>query len=297
MLNLKLTFLLLVGFLFALVSAGDGLTPIPGTPPPAALYRGDKRGPAAIKTAGGFKGYGTSDKITVFNHVTKQYPPPTRAPQDPFVSTSSSKTKSEEFGTFVYTLNPAAIHSPIFDTIKEFAAISKTHPYPAELEFAVKGIVPFAAITKVETKKDGQWRELKEVNGKWVFAAPTGASSSAASQHPAPTSSKGPTKPTGAPSKTTKGPGKPTGKPTGKPSKPSQGPSKPTGKPGKPPTKGPGHSKIPVKKPGYSFPLDDEPTKQTTPGSKIPVPAKGSPKKAHGKGIKLRRHRARREGY
>lgn len=275
---LKPTLLILFGFLLSLISANDGLTPLPGTNVPAILFRGDSRGPDIIDKAGGLKGFGfsrTKEKgastITVFDHVNKKYTPPARLALDPFVSTTPDAVKAQEFGKFIYTINRAAVSSPIFDAKKEFETANKIYPHPTELEYSVKGEIPLKAITKVHMISNGVPREMvKGTDGKWRIAGSKPAQPAQPAQ-PAPPAQ----------------PGKPT---TGGGST-SSGPS--TGKPG-------GGSKIPVKIPGHTFAPPDEntPTKQTSPSkdngkSKIPVktPKTSSPGKTKKKGGKGKRWR------
>ncbi|CEJ81033.1 hypothetical protein VHEMI01185 [[Torrubiella] hemipterigena] len=269
---LKPTLLVLFGFLLSLISANDGLTPLPGTVVPPILFRGDSRGPDIIDKAGGLKGFGfsrTTEKgastITVFDHVNKKYTPPARLALDPFVSTTPDAVKAREFGKFIYTINRAAVSSPIFDAKAEFETAKKIYPHPTELEYSVKGEIPLKAITKVHMIVNGVPREMvKGTDGKWRIAGSKLAQPAQPAQ-----------------------PGKPT---TGGGST-SSVPS--TGKPA-------GGSKIPVKTPGHTFapPNESAPTKQTSPSkdngnSKIPVktPKTSSPGKTKKKGGKGKRWR------
>lgn len=140
---------------------------------PATLYRGDGNGPAAAKAAGGLKakGYGRSDAVvpsqaTLFQHVSKDWGK-TSPLKDPFISTSSSKAVSQgdaaSSSNYVYTIDSSKITSKIWNCQAEYDQAVKTYPHAEECEYSVEGIIPWAAITKVEKKdpKDGQWKALK----------------------------------------------------------------------------------------------------------------------------------------
>ncbi|CEJ93499.1 hypothetical protein VHEMI09081 [[Torrubiella] hemipterigena] len=111
----KYTLLCLFGFLISLITAGDGLTPIPGTVTTAIVYRGDDRTPEEMEVIGSIE-----------------------------------------------------ITDLIFNVNEEFRTIGKTSPHPEELEFAVKRLIPWTAVTQVLEKIGGRWIELeKNARGQW----------------------------------------------------------------------------------------------------------------------------------
>ncbi len=144
----------------------------------ATLYRGDARTAKTIKDAGGFKAKGfTNPEGTLFEHVEGALKHPSR---DPFISTSDGITVSQNHAGngFLYTLNSTKITKTIHDVAAEYEKAGKKYGHADEKEFAVEHLIPWAAVTKVQKKVDGEWKTIKmptkraiEFPAEDVFAA------------------------------------------------------------------------------------------------------------------------------
>lgn len=142
------------------------------------LYRGDSRNPKTIKDAGGFKAKGfTNPEGTLFEHVEGTLKHPSR---DPFISTSDSIEVSEKHAGkgYLYTLDSTKISEKIYDVAAEYEQAGKKYGHADEKEFAVVKLIPWAAVTKIQKKKDGEWKTIKmptkraiEFPAEDVFAA------------------------------------------------------------------------------------------------------------------------------
>jgi hypothetical protein len=142
------------------------------------LYRGDSRNPKTIKDAGGFKAKGFANpEGTLFEHVEGTLKHPFR---DPFISTSDSIEVSEKHAGkgYLYTLDSTKISEKIYDVAAEYEQAGKKYGHADEKEFAVVKLIPWAAVTKIQKKKDGEWKTIKmptkraiEFPAEDVFAA------------------------------------------------------------------------------------------------------------------------------
>lgn len=134
-------------FFFLLASLlCSALATVPGT-----VYRADTRSPDKIKAAGGFKGFGTNQAITVIEHVKKLYTKGHRQGQDPWVSTSASPDIGTK-GTvdkpcWVYTISTSGISSSFTDVAAAFAAAKTTNGHASEEEWASNAAIPLSDIT------------------------------------------------------------------------------------------------------------------------------------------------------
>ncbi|OTA63979.1 ADP-ribosylation [Hypoxylon sp. EC38] len=125
------------------------------------LYRGDSRGPKTIKDAGGFKAKGFSNpEGTLFEHVEGRLKHPSR---DPFISTSDDieVSKRHAGNGYLYTLDSTKITNKIHDVAAEYSHAGLKYGHADEKEFSVEHLIPWAAVTKVEKKNDGQWKTIK----------------------------------------------------------------------------------------------------------------------------------------
>ncbi|KAF2190072.1 ADP-ribosylation, partial [Zopfia rhizophila CBS 207.26] len=127
---------------------------------PATLYRGDSRGPNTIKDAGGFKAKGFDNpEGTLFEHVEGRLKHPSR---DPFISTSSDidVSKGHAGNGYLYTLDSSKIDEKIWDVAEEYEKAGKKYGHSEEKEFAVEHLIPWDAVTKIQKKKDGEWKTI-----------------------------------------------------------------------------------------------------------------------------------------
>lgn len=125
------------------------------------LYRGDSRSARTIFGTKGFKAKGYDrPEGTLFQHVEKSLKHPSR---DPFISTSIDidAAKKHAGDGYLYFIDDTKITENIFDCAEEYKKVGKTYPYPEEKEFAVNKSIPWDAITKVQKKKDGEWKTIK----------------------------------------------------------------------------------------------------------------------------------------
>ena len=142
------------------------------------LYRGDARTPKTIKDAGGFKAKGfTNPEGTLFEHVEGALKHPSK---DPFISTSDDITVSENHAGkgYLYTLDSTKITGKIHDVAAEYEKANKKYGHADEKEFSVEHLIPWAAVTKIQKKVDGEWKTIKmptkraiEFPAEDVFAA------------------------------------------------------------------------------------------------------------------------------
>ncbi|KAI9716214.1 MAG: hypothetical protein M1812_005439 [Candelaria pacifica] len=125
---------------------------------PSHLYRGDSRGPKAIKDAGGFKSKG--DEGTLFEHVEGTLKHPSK---DKFISTSEDINVSKKNNPtgYVYTLDSSKIKEKIHDVAQEYKDANRKYGHSNEKEFAVETLIPWDAVTKIEKKKDDKWQTVK----------------------------------------------------------------------------------------------------------------------------------------
>ncbi|KAI9793813.1 MAG: hypothetical protein M1835_006971 [Candelina submexicana] len=124
-------------------------------------YRGDSRSAKTIKDAGGFKAKGFNNpEGTLFEHVEGQLKHPSR---DPFIATTSDIEFSKKHTPdgYVYTIDSSKIKEKIHDVAEEYKKADRKYGHPEEKEFAVEHEIPWDAVTKVEKKKDGQWKTIK----------------------------------------------------------------------------------------------------------------------------------------
>ncbi|KHN94779.1 Heat-labile enterotoxin, A chain [Metarhizium album ARSEF 1941] len=145
------SFFVLLGIVASLVSGVVAST----------LYRGDSRGPKTIKDAGGFKAKGFNNpEGTLFEHVEGTLKHPSR---DPFISTSNDieVSKKHAGNGYLYTLDSTKIHQKIHDVAAEYAQAKKKYGHADEKEFSVEHLIPWDAVTKVQKKKDGEWKTIK----------------------------------------------------------------------------------------------------------------------------------------
>ncbi|KAI1078366.1 ADP-ribosylation [Whalleya microplaca] len=127
----------------------------------ATLYRGDARGPSTIKNDGGFKAKGFNNpEGTLFEHVEGTLKHPSR---DPFISTSNDidVSKGHAGNGYLYTLDSSKITEKIHDVADEYEKAGKKYGHADEKEFSVEHLIPWAAVTKVQKKKDGEWKTIK----------------------------------------------------------------------------------------------------------------------------------------
>ena len=125
------------------------------------LYRGDTRGPKTIKNDGGFRAKGfDSPEGTLFEHAEFQLQYPSR---DPFISTSIDieVARRHAGNGYLYTIDSEKIANPVYDLATEYEEACRRYGHADEKEFSVRHMVPWAAITKVERKRDGEWKNLK----------------------------------------------------------------------------------------------------------------------------------------
>lgn len=142
------------------------------------LYRGDARSAKTIKDAEGFKAKGFSKpEGTLFEHVEGLLKHPSK---DPFISTSDDidVSKKHAGNGYLYTLDSTKITETIHDVAEEYEKAGKKYSHSDEKEFAVEHLIPWAAVTKIEKKKDGEWKTVKpptkraiEFPAEDVFAA------------------------------------------------------------------------------------------------------------------------------
>lgn len=127
----------------------------------ANLYRGDSRSPKTIKDAGGFKAKGFNNpEGTLFEHVEGTLKHPSR---DPFISTSDDieVSKKHAGNGYLYTLDRSKITEKIYDVAEEYKKAGKKYGHADEKEFSVEHLIPWTAVTKVQKKKDGEWKTVK----------------------------------------------------------------------------------------------------------------------------------------
>ena len=95
----------------------------------------------------------------MFEHVEFTLHRPQR---DPFISTTVDIEVAwgrSENG-YVYTLDSSQITKPIYDVAAEYEKECRTYGHADEKEFAVEHFIPWSAITKVQRKRDGEWKTL-----------------------------------------------------------------------------------------------------------------------------------------
>lgn len=117
----------------------------------ASLYRYDTRSPEEVRALGGIQSWNPAGSATILDHVTR-----IDSTNDPWVSTTSDKALAK-CGTrcpgtvYVYKIDPSGL-KPV-DTVKKLGG---THPHPAEKEFSINGMVPWANIKEVTEYNRGK---------------------------------------------------------------------------------------------------------------------------------------------
>ncbi|KAJ5752193.1 Heat-labile enterotoxin A chain [Penicillium odoratum] len=145
------SFFVFLGLLASLMSSAIATT----------YYRGDSRSPKTIKEAGGFKAKGFNNpEGTLFEHVEGTLKHPSR---DPFISVSTDISVSENHAGngYLYTLDSTKITEKIYDVAEAYKEAGKTYGHADEKESSVEHLIPWTAVTKVQKKKDGEWKTLK----------------------------------------------------------------------------------------------------------------------------------------
>jgi hypothetical protein len=113
------------------------------------LYRGDNRDPATIKAAGGITAFRTSGPCG--SDLLKQHSSKKLGNQDPFVSTSQSMDKAEDFErAYVYYIDSSKIPNQKWD-VNQYVPDGIT----SEVEIAVCYSIPWSAIISVTKQKSG----------------------------------------------------------------------------------------------------------------------------------------------
>lgn len=140
---------------------------------PKHVYRADTRGPGIIKAAGGFKGFGNSDAITVIEHVTRQYEKGHRQGQDPWISTSAVNSIAcqpvADKPCWLYTIDNSSIASRFTEVAQAFASANQPNGHAPEQEWAAKNEIPLTSITEFhrhdktgKTSKAYTWESYDE---------------------------------------------------------------------------------------------------------------------------------------
>ncbi|KAF2818572.1 ADP-ribosylation [Ophiobolus disseminans] len=127
----------------------------------ATYYRGDTRGPKALKAAEGFKARGfTNPEGTLFEHVEGTLKHPMR---DPFISTTSDESYAKEHNGKGYVYSIDEITDKIHDVAKEYEKAGKKYGHAKEKEFAVEHHIPFKAIKKAQkyNETEKKWKDVK----------------------------------------------------------------------------------------------------------------------------------------
>ncbi|CAI6332967.1 unnamed protein product [Periconia digitata] len=125
------------------------------------LYRGDSRSAKTIFNDGGFKAKGYDNpEGTLFEHVEGTLKHPSR---DPYISTSNDieVSKKHAGNGLLFFIDSSKITEEIFDVAAEYEKAGKKYGHADEKEFAVKKFIPWNAITKIQKKKDGEWKTIK----------------------------------------------------------------------------------------------------------------------------------------
>jgi hypothetical protein len=240
----------------------------------ADLYRGDSRGPKVIRAEkpSGFKarayGRDSSKQGTLRAHVTNIF---TGSLQDAYISTTPDISVAKDFasktpGKYLYHLDSSKIADKT-NVADWYAEQNLKNPYEKEKEVAVKNIIPWAAVTKVEREVNGVWKTVKLDDPESDPKPKPGPSD----PKPKPGLSDPESKP---------GPSNPESKPETKPE------TKPDTKPGTKPNTKP--ETKPDTKPGTkpNTKPETKPEPKPKPGSKIPVPVTKPGKKPGKKGGK-----------
>lgn len=127
----------------------------------ATLYRGDQRGPTTIKDEGGFRAKGFNNpEGTLFQHVETLLKHPSR---DPFISTTVDIAVAQQNAGngYLYTIDSSKITNNIYDFAAEYEKECKPYGHVNEKESSVEHLIPWTAVTKVQRKRDGEWKTLK----------------------------------------------------------------------------------------------------------------------------------------
>lgn len=118
----------------------------------------------------------------MFEHVEGTLKHPSR---DPFIATSSDIefVKGYTGNGYLHTLDSSQIDQTIWDVADEYKKADRRYGHPEEKEFAVEHLIPWDAVTKIQKKKDGEWKTIKKptsvptkalnILGQYVPGAPT----------------------------------------------------------------------------------------------------------------------------
>jgi hypothetical protein len=149
-----------VAFLGLLTTLTSGVAAI-GT-----IYRGDSRGPDAIKADGGFKARSTTAATS--KDILDKHVGDVLGANDPFVSCSSNMEVSKDFGDYLYTIDSSKIPNKIWDVNAELD--DPDGMFEEEMEMAVEHVVPWAAVVSVQHKEGGIFKPIAKPAKRAAFA-------------------------------------------------------------------------------------------------------------------------------
>ncbi|KAH8723426.1 hypothetical protein GQ44DRAFT_774028 [Phaeosphaeriaceae sp. PMI808] len=128
------------------------------------LYRGDNRDPATIKAAGGFNAFRTSGPCGT--DLLKQHSSNRLGSNDPFVSTSQSMERAEDFErAYVYYIDSSKITNQKWD-VNTYVPDGIT----SEVEVAVCYSIPWSAVISVQQQKGSSYVPINMPKKRAAFA-------------------------------------------------------------------------------------------------------------------------------
>jgi len=120
----------------------------------ATYYRVDDRTPARVHEEGGLWSWNPQGTGSIVDHVYNRL-----GQEDPWVSTTSdknfAKASAKSAGiVYIYKINPRGLD--LVDTMEDFANQNEEHPHPGEMEFSVKGFIPWENIRGWDVYRRGK---------------------------------------------------------------------------------------------------------------------------------------------